>query len=1003
MFEPSARPEMHVMMNGSSEQALEAIAASRSADPLAPVTVVAPSHAAGIQMRRRLVEMGPFAGVRFETLARVAELLAAGRLAARGISPLARPIGDYLAQQAALQSSGTLARVADLPGYARALRAVFRRLRGGGIRRSGDVRDRVDARVAEVLRLYGLYRELGAEFYDDEDLYDAAAAAVREGSPGVLADLGEIYVAVPAPRSAGAAALLAALRGSAPAYHEIGEATGEPENQRLILAPDPASETREVVREVLEALEAGVGLHEIAVFHGADASYPRLLREAFDAAEIPSAPLPGVPLIETPAGKAVLGLVLLPEQEFSRTATMDLMNAGPLRDWLPGNDGQVRVMAAFWDRLSRDAGVTRTAERWSGGLAALIADREAAEKSSRSLGDDVRADRNNAERREAERLQGVIEVLSGRLAALEERQPARTFISKLRALIDDYVNPDAGSLEDVRQEVDQLGTVGAVGGTFDLATFAQAIRANLQVRHVRPNRLGDGVVVADYRAAAGLAFKHVVLSGVYEGAFPAGPIADSLIEDRAWERLRLEYPFVEDARARLRAATEDAGRAIGTAAGGTLVWSAPLYEPGGRREYYPAPMMVAAAAQKDSDIGTASALRRYAGAGDWLRRGASPFVASMRGAAVDMAEARLREAVRTVSAGRSLQADHPRGQALSMLRARRSRRFTEWDGNLASIADDAWFELQKAVSPTSLEHYGACGFKYFCRSLLRLNVVEEPSDRDVMEPAVRGSLVHRVLQRFFEDQKTRGRPALGEAWGEDDTAMLMDLVDDEMSKAKQRGQTGLEVYAQHDTRSVRADLRRFLAEDTAFRRETGAVPAEFEASIPEHEIGGVRLRGVVDRIDRSPDGRSAWVIDYKTGSTWDFKGISDEDQLAGGRKLQLPAYVSAAGDAAEVQAMYWFISRKGEFRMIAHRTTPESRQRFERTLGAIVGGVREGSFPAISGEDDEFHGRFTNCTYCDFDRICSRRRDIEFAAKAEDPGIKPWSNVERTARGKEGV
>src|SRR5919109_963263 len=107
--------------------ALESIAASRRADPLASVTVIVPSHAAGLQLRRRLAELTPFAGVRFEMLARVAELVAAGHLAAAGRAPLARPIGDYIAEQVATESRGSLERVADLRGYPRALRRIFRR------------------------------------------------------------------------------------------------------------------------------------------------------------------------------------------------------------------------------------------------------------------------------------------------------------------------------------------------------------------------------------------------------------------------------------------------------------------------------------------------------------------------------------------------------------------------------------------------------------------------------------------------------------------------------------------------------------------------------------------------------------------------------------------------------------------------------------------------------------------------------------------------------------
>ena len=34
--------------------------------------------------------------------------------------------------------------------------------------------------------------------------------------------------------------------------------------------------------------------------------------------------------------------------------------------------------------------------------------------------------------------------------------------------------------------------------------------------------------------------------------------------------------------------------------------------------------------------------------------------------------------------------------------------------------------------------YGACGYKYFARSVLRLNTVEEPDEREMMDAAERG-------------------------------------------------------------------------------------------------------------------------------------------------------------------------------------------------------------------------------------------------------------------------
>ena len=142
----------------------------------------------------------------------------------------------------------------------------------------------------------------------------------------------------------------------------------------------------------------------------------------------------------------------------------------------------------------------------------------------------------------------------------------------------------------------------------------------------------------------------------------------------------------------------------------------------------------------------------------------------------------------------------------------------------------------------------------------------------------------------------------------------MEITDGALVAAEERGLTGLSVYSAHEARTIKADLRRFLEEDTLFRQQTGAVPTHLETHIPETEVAGVTLKGVVDRVDVTPDGKRAWVIDYKSGSSEDHKKkIKRDDPLAGGTKLQLPSYMKAAPDAEEIRALYWFITQKGGF------------------------------------------------------------------------------------------
>jgi hypothetical protein len=158
----------------------------------------------------------------------------------------------------------------------------------------------------------------------------------------------------------------------------------------------------------------------------------------------------------------------------------------------------------------------------------------------------------------------------------------------------------------------------------------------------------------------------------------------------------------------------------------------------------------------------------------------------------------VRQAISLVSARRDVTKEHPRSRAVALLRARRSSRFTEWDGNLEALTDSAWLELQKAVSPTSLENYAVCGFRYFCRSLLRLKVVEEPEERQMMDSASRGTLIHDALDRFFRELKEAGRrPA--RAVGPEDELVCWSSGRG-TGQARDRGITGLDVFGRHEAR-----------------------------------------------------------------------------------------------------------------------------------------------------------------------------------------------------------
>ncbi len=974
--------------------ALAEVANSRAHDPLRPVTFITPSRLAALAMRRDLARLAPHAAVRFETLPRIAELAGAGELALSGRVPLPRPVADHAALMVAREADAPFGQVAGLPGFARVLRRQFRRLRAGGIT-TGTEASLPDGGGAarELMRAYGRFRALTALFYDDEDLADGAAAAVGRGAAGERDDLGDIYVVPGVIRTAGSSRLLGALAAAGGRVVLIDE-TAPGTAPEFVLMPDPATEAEAVARRVISALEEGAQLHEVAVFHGAGDAYPAMLASAFKRAQVPFVLSPGRPVAESAAGRAVLALLGLPAAGYSRAAVMDFLRLAHVRSVLPAGGGDVRVRQVTWDRLSREAGVTRGAARWSEALRLAASDARARAGMPEA---GAYAGRLEQDAGAADELRAVVEGLAAGLDALREEQVAGRMVAQVRALIDDYVDPAADGLAEVFEVIDQLAGVGAIGGRFDLTSVTAAIEAGLRSATVQEGRLGDGVLIAGYRAAAGLRYRHVIACGAYEGAFPPAPGVEAMVDEGWWTAMRGAWPSIEDSDAR-RASERQAAIRCFAAATGRLTVTAPLAGPGGKGERYPAAVAAEVASSLTGGVITPAAIRR---GGAKIVRARSPFAASLTGPVLDAGEHQLRDAVALRKSGvADLPAGHVLAPVVRVLRMRRVPHLSEWTGLVGpDVAPKG--ELQQ-FSPTAVETYAICGWRYFLRSVLGIRAIDEPEERLTIEARTRGTLVHTVLQRFFAEQLQRGRPAGTEPWDDDDQRLALNMLEEEAAGVAARGQAGLPLFQAGELASLRADLRGFLATDSRYREETGARPDAFEWAFGDVEVGGRRFRGAVDRIDRALDGDRAWIIDYKTGAMWPDKPEGD-DPFAKGTRLQLGLYATALaqGQDVNVTGRYWFVTQRAGFGVIEYQHSPGNAARLEATVRAIDRGIRSGTFPAIPGSAAHPRG-FENCRFCDFDRTCSRNRGPEAAMRASDPAIAPWSEVGRVAVGESG-
>jgi ATP-dependent helicase/nuclease subunit B len=299
----------------------EAVRACQVGDPLAPVTVVAPSPYVAAMARRALAEIG-CANVRFSVQLRpIAERV--GRAGGvRGFdAPLTGPLEAAAIRLAVREAGGpALQRLADHRSLQESIGTLFRDLN-----HLDDVAPALDSLAASgrvaagATSAYGRFTALTAAYPDvPAQLRLAADIANRAtGAARWIGEVGALVVYLPPRLDAADMQLLDAMGRHVPlqvGFAHVSDAQADslveetahalasilavevvcadplvaslPEVD-LLSAPDPDEEGRAIVRRIAIELERGVPLWRMAVLYTAEDPYGPLVREALDAAGLP--------------------------------------------------------------------------------------------------------------------------------------------------------------------------------------------------------------------------------------------------------------------------------------------------------------------------------------------------------------------------------------------------------------------------------------------------------------------------------------------------------------------------------------------------------------------------------------------------------------------------------------------------------------------------------------------------------------------------------------------
>ncbi|NLU66215.1 PD-(D/E)XK nuclease family protein [Streptomyces sp. HNM0574] len=163
----------------------------------------------------------------------------------------------------------------------------------------------------------------------------------------------------------------------------------------------------------------------------------------------------------------------------------------------------------------------------------------------------------------------------------------------------------------------------------------------------------------------------------------------------------------------------------------------------------------------------------------------------------------------------------------------------------------------RAASPPSSLSPSRAGDFMQCPLLYRFRVIDKLPERP-SSAATRGTVVHAVLERLFD------APA-----EQRDAPLARSLVPGEWERLLAKRPELAELFA--DDTEDGAELARWLSEaeqlvERWFTLEDPArlEPAERELFVEAKLDSGLRLRGVIDRVDIAPTGEVR-IVDYKTG------------------------------------------------------------------------------------------------------------------------------------------
>ena len=333
------------------------------------------------------------------------------------------------------------------------------------------------------------------------------------------------------------------------------------------------------------------------------------------------------------------------------------------------------------------------------------------------------------------------------------------------------------------------------------------------------------------------------------------------------------------------------------------------------------------------------------------------------------------------------------GRSLRMRWQRWHKKWTAVDGicepsQLTRRQLERYRLSQRAFSPTSLQLFAACPYRFLLAAVHRLSPREESVPLDLLDPLTKGRMYHSILARFLRSAIERKILPISVAALSNAQSLMDQILTDTAAEYHEQVAPAIERVWQDEIETLRADLRGWLTQIA--ERQDGYLPELIEfafgftveegrdrASTPQAATltGGFQVHGVVDLVEKNAAGE--WrITDHKTGKNRILEGMV----VGGGEVLQPTLYslsIEALRHVSVKEARLSFCTAVGAYSQRTVVMDALTRHSAAQVLQTIDMAIEKGFLPAAPKKEA--------CKWCEFVPICGPHEQVRVGRKDQTP------------------